>query len=193
MLSKVRRFSILVRAMVFSTVIVGLLGTVIAVTVTAGRTQQRDAHQLAQAVTTMRVAQQVKFRIAELSARDNIWAFDSVLGKKQAITPLDTDFANLKASSAKMNTEMKELTALPLDPREKSFVQAAMAKFAKLVEMNPPVIEAYSSGRPEDRARVAGLVRQARTLVDQSLGDIDSAVGLIVERVAQQQETVDGV
>jgi methyl-accepting chemotaxis protein len=192
MMSKVRRFSIFVRAMTFHTIIVGLLGSVIAVTVTAGGTQQRDAHELAQAVTTMRVAQQVKYRIADLAQRNTAWALDATLGKAAA-NPVAEDMKAMQVTSAQMEQELTQLSSQPLTPQEKDYVDQAGAKYRQLVALSPRVAAAFTNRHSADFGQLSTLLPQARSLVTQIGEEIDQAVKLVVDRVADEQHRVDGL
>ena len=187
MLSKFRRFSILVRSTVFCVVIVAVVGCVVAVSAVSGRTQQRNADELGTAVDTMRLAQQVKYRISDLALWNTTWALDSTLGPRAAINPVTQDLTLVRGAAEAMQAELGELLKQPLMPEEKRFVEAAAANHAEVLRLSPSIAGAFAAKSPAERAKAPALVRRASALVAASAGNIDQAVKLIVDRVKAQQ------
>ncbi|MET0417736.1 MAG: methyl-accepting chemotaxis protein [Actinoplanes sp.] len=110
------------------------------------------AEALARSQAQLDAAQQLKFRVTDISGWQAGYAFDIVRGAADADADTAPSRAAFLAAMNAFTPEVNALAVLPLTAAEKAEVATVRQAFAKFEEMDREVIAAYRAGTP---ARVA--------------------------------------
>lgn len=192
-MSVLRRVRILVRCLVAFGLIVVLLGGVVAVAVTAGRTQARAAEQLAAAADAMRAAEQVKFRIADLASKQLAWAL-SPAGDARTMSEQGSKRLALQDASTFMGVELLRITTAQLRGDEMGLANKASADYLDFTDLDGQALKAYAAGTAASTARGNDLIVNEEPKVVAKVGaDIDALLVHVSDRVDAQHRQVSVV
>jgi methyl-accepting chemotaxis protein len=116
------------------------------------------ARALARSQGQLDAAQQLKFRVTDISGWQAGYAFNIVRGAPDATADTAPERAAFLAAMDSFITELDRLAALPLTTSEQADVATIRTTFQKFADMDEEVITAYRAGSPAQRERANYLV-----------------------------------
>ncbi|MEU4241263.1 methyl-accepting chemotaxis protein [Actinoplanes sp. NPDC026619] len=144
------------------------------------------AQALAGSEARLDAAQQLKYRVTDVSGWQAGYAFNIVRGARNATADTAPERRAFLASMDSFVTELNEMAALPLTAAEQDDVTTIRTAFGKFQDMDATVIAAY-------RAGTAAQTAKANDLVAGSGLDLYAVIAGGVDRLlaaARQQEAV---
>jgi methyl-accepting chemotaxis protein len=116
------------------------------------------AAKLSKSQTQLSAAEQLKFRVTDVSGWQAGYAFDIVRGAKDAAADTAPSRGAFLASMDSFTAELGALEKLSLTSAETADVATIRAAFVKFQNMDKQVIEAYRAGTPAQTAAANALV-----------------------------------
>ncbi|MDG6108063.1 methyl-accepting chemotaxis protein [Dactylosporangium aurantiacum] len=121
---------------------------------TASRGTRQTAERLAAARAQLDAAEQLKFRITDISGWQVGYAFDIVRGAPGAADDSGETRAAFLGSMRDFAAELETMARLPLPAADREDVQAIRTAFDEFARLDDRVVAAYRAGTPE-QTRVA--------------------------------------
>ena len=124
----------------------------------SANTTRAIAAKLALSQAQLDAAQQLKFRVTDISGWQAGYAFDIIRGAHDATADTAPSRSAFLASMDSFTHELDTLAALPMTAGDQSDVATIRAAFAKFEDMDRQVIDAYRAGTPAQTAVANDLV-----------------------------------
>jgi methyl-accepting chemotaxis protein len=124
----------------------------------SSNTTRSTAQALARSQAKLDAAQQLKFRVTDVSGWQAGYAFNIVRKAPGAVADTAPERSAFLASMASFVQELDQLTALPLTGAEQADVSTIRAAFQKFQNMDDEVIAAYRAGTPAQTDKANQLV-----------------------------------
>jgi len=153
-----RRVRISTRLVIAMTVLLVLLGAVVAIGLSAIAGQARATATVADYERTTRLAMQVKFRSGDFNGWQTAYAFDVSRGVTGAAEDSADARASFLASATAFRAELAELRSGRLTDEERAHADRIEAAFAEFMTLDREIVEDYRSGAPARLARADKLV-----------------------------------
>ncbi|GAA2631400.1 methyl-accepting chemotaxis protein [Paractinoplanes durhamensis] len=112
----------------------------------SAHTTRATAQALARSEAQLDAAQQLKYRVTDVSGWQAGYAFNIVRGAADATSDAAPERAAFMKSMTAFVTEVDELAALPLNASEQTDVATIRAAFQKFADLDDEVIAAYRAG-----------------------------------------------
>ena len=125
---------------------------------TASRATRQTAEQLAAARAQLDAAEQLKFRITDISGWQVGYAFDIVRGAPGAADDTAETRAAFLGSMRDFAAELEAMARLPLPAADRASVQAIRTAFDDFTALDDQVVAAYRAGTPERTQAANDLV-----------------------------------
>ena len=116
------------------------------------------AAKLAGSQVQLDAAQQLRFRVTDISGWQAGYAFDIIRGAADATADTAPSRAAFLTAMASFDRELDVMAAVPLTASEQSDLAAIRAAYAKFADMDRRVVAAYRAGTPEQAAVANELV-----------------------------------
>ena len=116
------------------------------------------AEKLARSQAQLDAAQQLKFRVTDISGWQAGYAFDIIRGADDATADTAPSRSAFLAAMDSFTHELDAMAALPLTSTEKSDVVTIRAAFTKFEDMDRQVVDAYRGRTPAQTAVANDLV-----------------------------------
>ncbi len=154
--------------------------------------EQTEQQSLRTELALSRTAQQLKFRAADLSARQTAYAFDVLRGAGTAIAEASRSRRAFLAAAAAFDRTLKEMQAFNLARAERAQLQAAEQAYREFLKIDALIVAAYRRGGSVDKERANALVTgQEMDLLTRMVAHIDSVERSAGTRAAQASERAD--
>ncbi|BCJ48668.1 hypothetical protein Asp14428_01430 [Actinoplanes sp. NBRC 14428] len=139
-------------------ILLALLGTVVAIGLSAIANQAAATTKVADYERTTRMAMQVKFRSGDFNGWQTAYAFDVSRGVPDAAADTAGARKSFLASVAAFRSEVAALREGRLSAEERSHLDRMEAAFGEFMTLDQRIVEDYRSGDRERLARADGLV-----------------------------------
>jgi methyl-accepting chemotaxis protein len=159
----------------------------------AADSTRTTADALARSQAQLNAAQQLKFRVTDISGWQAGYAFDIIRGAPEAAEDTAASRGAFLAAMDSFGDELGTVAALPLTPAEVAEVSKIRAAFAEFEEMDDRVIAAYRSGTRAQTAMANDLVAgPGLDLYAVIAGGVDRLLDSARQREAAAHRAADG-
>ncbi|MFC7530931.1 methyl-accepting chemotaxis protein [Actinoplanes sp. GCM10030250] len=119
---------------------------------------RETAQALSRSQAQLDAAQQLKYRVTDISGWQAGYAFNIVRGAPHATSDTAPERAAFLSAMDNFVTELDEAAALPLTPPERGDVATIRTAFQKFQDLDDEVIAAYRAGSPAQTEKANSLV-----------------------------------
>jgi methyl-accepting chemotaxis protein len=159
----------------------------------SARGTQVAAVDLARSQTQVDAAQQLKYRLTDVSGWQAGYAFDIIRGATDAAADTAPSRGAFLASMKSLSGEIDTLAALPLTAAETAVVTTVRDTYTKYAAMDDQVVAAYRAGTPAQTAVANDLVSGATLDVYQVMSDgVDSLLASARQAAAGADKAARG-
>ncbi|GAA2641287.1 hypothetical protein GCM10010399_88850 [Dactylosporangium fulvum] len=139
--------------------------------ITSARGTRATAEDLSAAQAQLGAAEQLKYRITDVSGWQAGYAFDIVRGAPDAASDTAETRAAFLQAMRDLSDEIDAMARLPLSASQTNAVQAIRAAYTQYVALDDQVIAAYRAGTPARTADANDLVVGETLEVYQTIAD----------------------